>query len=457
MLSKQERVSFGGGEETAHLQRKYSKGDSNEDPTEVDLSDFRNVRVALPGRLWAGLTFLQLQYFGPITIGTPPQSFLVMFDTGSSNLWVPSSSCSVCDARSNKYNSASSSTYQSHDEEFLYAYGQGRATGFLAEDVVTVGSLAVQGQVFGEASTVAAFGDLIQFDGILGLAFQNISIGGVVPVWYNMISQGLVEEEVFSFWLSQSTQAAVGGEIVFGGINTDRCVGGLHYVPLTAETYWQVNMEDVLLDGSSLDWCPNRDCQALIDTGTSLITGPVLQIYQLNQKIGASLNGIFPNCNVLYNGPNITLVFGGKGFTLTPLDYVIRTGTGKHITCMSGFMAMNMAPNYFIVGDILLSKYYTVFDFGNLRVGFAEAVQPLTDPIPPFTAPAPSSPPKQGNSFVLYLTLSLVGAFVCCCFCCILAILLMICCYKRQQRNKASTAMYDEDLNGADYEDLGDI
>jgi len=77
--------------------------------------------------------------------------------------------------------------------------------GFLSTDYLGMGTLTVKNQTFGEATQepgltfVAA-----KFDGILGMAFESISADHVTPVWYNIMSQGLVQQHVFAFWLSKN-------------------------------------------------------------------------------------------------------------------------------------------------------------------------------------------------------------------------------------------------------------
>jgi len=221
---------------------------------------------------------------------------------------------------------------------------------------------------------------LAHFDGILGLAFESISVDNVTPVWYNIWNQGLVQQNLFSFWLSKNSTAGAGGEMMLGGIDQSRYTGSITWVPLQSETYWQFTFQDFQVNGNSLGWCSSGGCKVIADTGTSLIAGPTAQIAALNSKLGAIPIGpeyIFPSCN-LASLPNVQVVIAGTTFTLTPQDYVLQITSQGKTECLSGFMGIALPPQIgelFILGDVFISTFYTVFDFGNERVGFADAVQ----------------------------------------------------------------------------------
>jgi phytepsin len=428
--------------------------------------------------------YMDAQYYGEISLGSPPQEFTVIFDTGSSNLWVPSSKCifSIACLFHPKYKHKNSKTYQEIGESCAIHYGSGSVSGFLSQDNVEVGDLVVQNQVFMEATREGSLTFVVgKFDGIVGLGFQEISVEDVVPVWYNMIEQGLVKEEVFSFWLNRDPNASEGGEIVFGGVDENHFKGEHTYVPVTQKGYWQFQMDDFLIGNYSTGFCEGG-CAAIVDSGTSLLAGPTTVVTEINHAIGAEgvvsteckqvvsdygemiwellVEGVQPrkvcslvglcffhgpdsesdnikmvvgqenkkktaaelvctacemlvvwvrnqlkqegtkervlnyvnqlceslpspmgesaiDCNSMLKMPNVTFTIGSRDFTLTPEQYILKIEEGPTSMCLSGFIALDVPPPrgpLWILGDVFMGAYHTVFDSGNLQVGFAEAV-----------------------------------------------------------------------------------
>ncbi|CAG9309896.1 unnamed protein product [Blepharisma stoltei] len=325
-----------------------------------------------------------MQYFGSISIGTPEEKFSVIFDTGSAWLWVPSIQCeSSCHESSNYFDSSESSTYASYNETIQLSYGQGVALGDIGYDKVSIGdtyTLSVLNQSFVTINQDQDF-EALMADGILGLGFKELS-NNQSTLLDNLKHQGQIEEKIFSVYLTDNWFQAgptEGSVVIFGGydLKTYAKVDEIDYINVLEQTgYWAV-----LLDGIKIndDHLASTTFVGIVDTGSSLINVPYNDANVIFTEISNSgacqiASGfLFCDCgyqNKLEDYPKISFLLGlSKRFTLGPEDYFLKQGSD----CLLLFAASPF-DSVWILGDVFLRKYYTIFDAENYRIGFAISI-----------------------------------------------------------------------------------
>ncbi|KAH8374855.1 cathepsin D [Drosophila serrata] len=324
------------------------------------------LRVALKSRQ-------NVEYFGNISMGTPEQHFTVIFDTGSSNTWLPSTNCPKSNAacqRHRQYNSSSSSSHVQDGRNFTLWYGSGSVLGYLSRDTLHFAGVDVPDVVFGEVvfQQQTVF-NAVSFDGLVGLSLGRLAWRNTTPFLKLLCTQGFIAECIFSVYLRRGPGKSPSGEILIGGIDKSLFEGQLHYVPIILSHSWMVEIEQTVAGSTKI----GDEAGAILDTGTSLVLMPLKTYYKFLESVPVLLgNDNYISCK-LKSLPIIYLHIGGKVFPLTPADYLVEMVRGHEKICILAVAPVKM--DFWVLGDVFLWRYYTVYDATANRIGLAKAVR----------------------------------------------------------------------------------
>jgi len=317
-------------------------------------------------------------YFGSVDVGTPKQTFQVVFDSGSGNLLVPASDCNsqACIAHARYNQSESSSMHRVRcdgvqdsgdaQDEVSILFGTGEVWGRCIHDQICLGPVCYPGSFITATYETKSPFMSFNFDGVLGLALPSMSQGSMFNTMERLKETQRLHQTLYSVFLSSSESDVETSEITFGSVKTSHMSSDLHWVPVSRDTgYWEVKIADITIDDHPQDLCAN--CHVAVDTGTSELAGPSNVINELAERLH-----VLTDCSNYQHLPRLGFLVGGRILNLEPHDYVDKSAEG----CQVSLMPLDVPPPkgpLFVFGIPFLEKFYTVYDNVNKQVGFAVA------------------------------------------------------------------------------------
>jgi len=319
------------------------------------------------------INFDDTQYFGSILVGNSPRKITVVFDTGSSDLWVPIH-CLTQDMANTLLSEAVTPNVQ-------LQYGVGKIVGDVVKDDIifgvgdggaTQGEYKLDGQPFIVAEEVSGLSNRV-FDGVLGLAFPSLSHSGTT-VLQNL--ERVANVHVFSFFLTGALQ---GSQFILGYPDeTLYHKETLRYTPVAFPTWWTFTASlavgsAILVEGAFF----------ALDTGTSYLTVPQSIFSTFLQTLLPP--DILMNCVKLQQSgvhlcpcdsvaaANVTyILLGGIEYPIYPEDIFSQRDPEFGLCVLEVQPSLDSMP--FIFGDTFLRTVIPIFDAQHYRIGLAQRV-----------------------------------------------------------------------------------
>ncbi|KAJ2988205.1 hypothetical protein NUW58_g4102 [Xylaria curta] len=375
-------------------------------------------------------------YFASCSVGTPPQKVTLQLDTGSSDIWVPASTARVCTQRSSSrgggctfgsYDANQSSTGQPVSDDFQIAYVDGSySRGEYIAETFGIGDVELANVTMGLGlDTDIAYG-------LVGVGYElneasvrNSELYPNLPVV--MRNEGRIKTNAYSLWLNDL--GASTGNILFGGIDTDKYMGDLIRVNVQKDarsgqfTSFTVHLTSLQAHSSTGDDAFSSSSfpvPVVLDSGTTLSYLPQDLAEKVWEEVGAEYyligqQGAAPliPCAMGNNNGYFTFGFGGQGGPAIKVgmdELVLPIFTGGPVPFNSGpfkgqdacqFGIQNISGNSFLLGDTFLRSAYVVYDLENNEIAIAptdfNATTSNIIPFPSLKATIPSSTPAPSQ------------------------------------------------------------
>ncbi|KAF7306076.1 Acid protease [Mycena chlorophos] len=318
-----------------------------------------------------------------IAIGTPPQTLTVVFDTGSTTLEVASTLCGTACSNQVQFNASESSTFidERTTNTISFATGVGvdpvvnndyTLTLRSSVDTVAIGDLMAPSTSFFLITNQTAKFNIDPFSGILGVGATAEN------VFASFVNQGL--PSLFSLFL---TPLAVGNaELTLGGIDTTKFSGDLIFASLPANprSTWSLASPQIFVNGETTSVL-TASRNVIFDSGTSNILFPTATANAIYAIISPNIQPYAPEPGAYgipcADIPSLTAVISvtftdqaGLPFNLTIPTSELNVGpfAGNETICQT---LINAFDGLSLLGGSLFKHYYSVWDVGNKRMGFA--------------------------------------------------------------------------------------
>ncbi|KAJ9495682.1 hypothetical protein LTR99_010590 [Exophiala xenobiotica] len=337
----------------------------------------------------------QSLYYANITLGTPQQSLRLHIDTGSSDLWVNTANSSFCASNQDPceggtYSPSSSSTYKFVNDLFNISYVDGSgAVGDYITDTLNFGGIELSDFQFGIGESSSSQ------QGVLGIGYPSNEVAvnrARLEPYPNLpealVNGGLIASNAYSLWLNDLDASQ--GEILFGGVNTDKYNGELATVPVLQSYggYYEllVALTGISVAGTNLSSSSSLPAAVLLDSGSTLSYLPndiVQEIYnQLNAVYSTSLGAAYVECSMESDSSTVDFDFSGQTIQVPYNELFLDAGTnsaGQPLTFENGEQAclFGIAPaqgSTPVLGDTFLRSAYVVYDLANNEISLAQTV-----------------------------------------------------------------------------------